>query len=139
MSHAPDRIQFSQDGTSRWAGMADLVLLAPGGGHEVRLYYAGEPPHGDSYHQAEIDGVPFPGLVWGGNFAFAPDGAHLACGWMPERYARRTVVIDLAARRYCVLPRYLADFAFRWPVLVGCGDAAGLEHRFSGSERWTLF
>jgi hypothetical protein len=139
MPGAPDRIEFPSDGASRWAGMADLVLLSPDGRHAVTLLYAGEPPHGDSYHRAEIDGVPFPGWIWGGNFAFAPDGAHVACGWMAARYERKTVVIDLGGRRYYVLPRYLVDFVFRWPMLVGCGGASGLDYRFEGGERWKPF
>lgn len=139
MQRAPERMTFPPDGTSRWAGMADLVLVSPGGGHEVTLVYEGEPPHGDSYHRAEIDGAPLPGWVWAGNVAFAPDGTHLACGWMAERVERRTIVIDMAGRRYCVLPRYLGDFAFRWPALIGCGSATGLEYRFEGGERWIVF
>lgn len=139
MQRAPERMTFPPDGTSRWAGMADLVLVSPGDRHEVTLLYVGEPPHGDSYHCAEIDGVPLPGWVWGGNFAFTPDGTHLACSWMAARFERRTIVIDLAGRCYCVLPRVFADFEFRGPDLIGCGSAAGLEHRFAGSERWKRF
>lgn len=103
------------------------------------LRYAGEPPHGDSYHHATVDGVPLPGFVWGARFAFSADSRHLACSWMAARFERRTIVIDLPARRYCVLPRALVDFAFRWPTLIGCGDAAGQDYAFDGCERWTPF
>jgi hypothetical protein len=133
------KITLPVDGASRWAGMANYVLTSPNGHYEVVLPYAGEPPHGDSYHELLIDGVKLPGLVWGCNFAFSADSRFLAASWMAERYERRTIVVDVQQRRYAVLPDYLLDFEFRWPVLVGVGATAPLSYAFDGREIWVAF
>ena len=58
------QIQFSDEQTSHWAGMDDFLLISPDGEHRIALCYAGEPPHGDSYHNVAIDDRPFPGFAW---------------------------------------------------------------------------
>lgn len=70
----PEIIRFAPDGQARWVGMGDFVLVSPDGTHRIDLAYIGEPPHGDSYHRATIDGVAFPGEVWGCLFAFSTSG-----------------------------------------------------------------
>ena len=134
-----ERIEFAADGVSRFAGMGDYTLTSPDGRHEVVLRYAGEPPHGDSFHEATIDGRKLPGLTWGSNFAFSADSGFLAASWMAERYERRTIVVDLRRRLFFVLPVYICDFAFHWPELKGAGADAGLDFRFEGAEAWTPF
>ncbi|MBB4638178.1 hypothetical protein [Longimicrobium terrae] len=127
------------NGDSVWAGMGDYTLIGPDGRHEVSLRYAGEPPHGDSCHELRADGVLLPGLAWGCNFAFTPDGRYFAASWIAERYERRTIIIDLDERRYLVLPIYIYDFRFVWPTLAGAGDHQQLRYDFHGRERWTPY
>ncbi len=136
---SPLRIQFTSDGSSRWAGMGDYVLVAPDQRHEVFLRYLGEPPHGDSFHEARIDGVKLPGLVWGCYFAFTENSRFFAASWMLRCYERRTIIVDIEQRRYYLLPEYLLDFSISWPVVLGLGFAGGLNYRFDGTEVWTLF
>jgi hypothetical protein len=119
--------------------MGDYLLLSPDHRHAVQLDYVGEPPHGDSYHDAYIDGTKLPGFVWGCTSAFTPDGNYWVASWMPRLFERRTVAVDLANRCYFVLPRYIADFAFRWPKLSGAGTSVGLDYTFDGSESWMRF
>ena len=132
-------IRLPADGTSRWAGMADYLLLSPDGGHRVLLKYAGEPPHGDSFHVVEIDGTRLPGFAWGCNFAFTRDSRFFAASWMAEPYERKTVVVDLKRRGYFVLSDYVADFTFHWPTLSGVGQSEGVSFAFDGSEVWSTF
>ncbi len=133
----PEIIRFARDGQARWAGMGDFVLVSPDGAHRVELTYVGEPPHGDSYHRATIDGAAFPGEVWGCLFAFSACSRHLVFSWMAKRYERRTVVVDLQDRRYCALPCYFYRFSVRWPTIVGEGEqSAGKDYTFSGTEEW---
>ena len=136
----PEIIRFGPDGRARWAGMGDFVLVSPDQAHRVELIYAGEPPHGDSYHRASIDGVAFPGEVWGGLFAFSACSRHLVFSWMSKRFERRTVVVDLQDRRYFVLPGYIDQFSVRWPAVVGEGKlSAGQEYTFDGGEHWLSY
>ncbi|MHA6820363.1 hypothetical protein [Ralstonia pseudosolanacearum] len=125
------------DGTSIFAGMADVALVMPNGHHSIHLRYEGEPPHGDSYHSIWIDGVRAPGYAWGCRFACTMDSRFLAMSWMGKLLERRTAVFDLAERRYFVLPFYMADFRFRWPRLESVA-APSEEHsyEFDGTEVW---
>ena len=133
-------LQFPADGSSVWAGMGDFQLVSPDGAHRLDLRYAGEPPHGDSYHSAAIDGRPFPGHVWGCQFAVTGDSHYLAFSWKPSGYERKTVVVDLLAQRYCVLPDYIYDYRFIWPVIH---DSAkhdkGVSYHFTGEETWFTY
>lgn len=134
-----ERIDFPADGESRWAGMANYLLASPNGQHQVALRYAGEPPHGDSYHEVEVDGARLPGFAWGCDFAFTPDSRYVAASWMAALYDRRTIVIDVEKRLFFVLPLYIRKFRFIWPVLQGVGGAQSLSFRFDGSEVWSAF
>ena len=134
---SPEIIQFAEDGRARWAGMGDFVLVSPDEAHRVKLIYAGEPPHGDSYHRAIVDGVAFPGEVWGGLFAFSACSRHLVFSWMSKRFERRTVVVDLQDRRYFVLPGYIDQFSVCWPSVVGEGKlSTGKGCTFGGTKHW---
>lgn len=119
--------------------MRDAVLLSPDGAGEVLLLYAGEPPHGDSYHEASIDGRKLPGHVWGGMFGFDSSGRYLACGWMPRPFERRTIVIDITRARLFALPTYMPHFTVAWPSLKGAIDSPERGYTFGGRERWRRF
>jgi len=141
---AQQLIRLPADGSPVWAGMGHCQLLSADGRHRIDLPYLGEPPHGDSYHRMEIDGVPFPGHVWGALFALTPDSRYLAFSWKPSQsvagasdFERRTAVVDLTLRRYFMLPAYIYKFRFVWPLLEGSTPGAGdIVYRFTGNEQW---
>jgi hypothetical protein len=129
-------VSLPADGSSAWAGHRSLLFPSPDGKHEVRATYAGEPPHGDSYHDVAVDGVAFPGHAWGGGFAWSPCSRWFVCGWMAARWERKTIVIDVESQRFFVLPRHLPDFRVHPPVIAPrSGD--GERYVFTGQERWT--
>jgi hypothetical protein len=131
------RVQFTEDGVAQWAGYADLSLVSPDGRRVVDLPYEGEPPHGDSYHSASVGGVALPGLFWGGMFAFSGSSRYFVGSWMPQKFGRHTIIIDLEANRYFVLPNYIFNFRVVWPAIVGVGELSqGAEFTFGGSEQW---
>ena len=111
------------------------MLVSSGQAHEAELFYAGKLRHGDSYHQATIDGVPFPVKAGAALFAFSVCSRHRGINWASERFERRTVVVDLQDRRYFVLPGYTYQFRVRRPSMVREGKlAADKEYTFSGTE-----
>ncbi|MEN4902950.1 hypothetical protein [Luteimonas sp. TWI1437] len=118
---AVPRLAFAPDGESQPMWLGDADLQSPDGRHVVMLRYAGEPPHGANFYEGQIDGVPVPGFFWAGALGFSADSRFFIGGWMPARYARKTIVVDMAARRCLVLPLYLRSFAFHWPLLQGVG------------------
>ena len=131
------RVTFTADTLCQWAGMGDYELVSPDGQHTVELAYEGEPPHGDSYHRAVIDGHAFPALVWGCMFTFSACSRYLVLGAMFKKWERLTLVIDLETRRYCALPAYIHETAVQWPSIVGVGSTSeGKRYTFSGGERW---
>ena len=133
-------VELPGDGDSIHVGMGDFELLTPNGEHRVQILYRGEPPHGDSYHEVFIDGVSLPGYAWGCNFACTRDCRYLAFSWMARRIERITAVVDMADRRYVLLPAYIYDFAFRWPRLEGVGKSSvGLSFEFAGNEHWVSY
>jgi hypothetical protein len=89
--------------------MGDFLLCTPDGRHEIELLYAGEPPHGDSYHTIKIDGDTFPGFAWGCIFSISDDSRYLAFSWMATYIDRKTIVVDLESYSYFVLPKYVCD------------------------------
>ena len=134
------RIEFTGSERHTWAGMGDFLLVSPDGKHQVELIYDGEPPHGDSYHRATIDGSAYPGHIWGCMFGFSSCSRYLAFSAMPEKFERRTSVVDLLASRYFLLPDYIYQFDFSWPILSGEGTKYdGLSFIFDGRERWIQF
>lgn len=142
------RLAFAADGQSQPMWWGDADLQSPDGRHVVALRYAGEPPHGASFYAGRIDGVPVPGFFWAGALGFSVDSRFFIGGWMPARYARKTLVVDIAARRYLVLPLYLRSFTFHWPVLQGVGaDTANayadiddtLTYTLRGDAPWTAY
>jgi hypothetical protein len=98
--HNLEEITLPTDGASGWAGMRSLKFRSPNGKHIIEAPYESEPPHGDSIHRAFVDGVAFLGLLWGCNFAWSPDSAYFVASWMAAYVERRTVVIDVAAKKY---------------------------------------
>ena len=136
----PFRIQFTEDGSAQWAGMADLVLLSPDSTKTLHMAYQGEPPFGDSFHTARFKGKDLPGYFWGCMFAFSCCSRYIVGSWMKQRYERATAVFDLESSRYFVLPDYLYDFRVSWPVVTGVGAGSdGFEFTFTGRERWTAY
>ncbi len=137
---APCTIQCTADGSSQPAGMDDFMLCSPDGVHRIEIIYAGEPPHGDSYHRVVIDGITFPGYAWGCNFAFSPSSNFAAFSWMAELFERRTVVVDVVGRKYFLLPEYIYNFRFPWPRIVGIGSLSShKEYSFTGAEQWVAY
>ena len=132
------RMIFPADGASLWAGMADYVLVTPDGRNEVELTYAGEPAHGDSYHSLCTSDRKLPGFVWGCTFACSPCSRYVAASWMAELYQRNTIGIDLTELAFVMLPAYVPDFSFVWPVLKGAGTV-DTQYVFDGKEIWTPF
>ncbi len=54
-------------------------------------------------------------------------------------YERRTVVVDMRAAKYAVLPEYIYDFVFQWPELNGIGGERDKSYSFDGSESWQQY
>lgn len=134
------RIQFTEHQLCHWAGLGDFQLVSPNGEHVLELTYRGEPAHGDSYHQASIDGRAYPGYVWGCMFTFSPCSRYLAFSAMPEKWARATHVVDLEAHCYAALPSYLHQVNILWPTVVGAGASSeGKRYTFSGTETWLAY
>lgn len=131
-----EEVRFDADGRARWAGMGDLQLISPDGKHHVEIRYAGEPPHGDSYHRVVVDGRVFPGFAWGCMFAFSSCSRYVAFSWMSRMFERHTVVADMSEAQYAVLPEYIYDFTFQWPKLLGEGRQSEESYTFNGSEAW---
>lgn len=132
-----ETVALPADGSSGWAGHGSYVFPSPDGRHAVTAAYAGEPPHGDSCHHLEADGAPLPGHAWGGNFAWSPCSRWFVCAWMAERWARQTIVVDVEARRYAVLPEYFHDFAVHPPVITEV--PSGRTYAFRGSKAWRAY
>jgi hypothetical protein len=130
------------DGRTGWAGMRSVRFPSPDGKHFVEAPYENEPPHGDSFHLAYIDGVRFPGFIWGCNFAWNPDSAYFVCSWMAAWIERRTVVIDVRSSRYFVLPEYFYDFLVNYPTISEVRTEGVPESHaqrtfvFQGDEAW---
>lgn len=132
--------QLANDGSAIWAGMGDYILVSPNGAHRVELIYESEPPHGDSYHRGVFDGHPFPGHLWGCMFAFSPCSRYFVFSWMSKLFERLTVVADLQAQRYFVMPAYLYDFDVCWPSIVGKGKlSSDKQFLFRGNEQWLSY
>lgn len=131
------RILFTPSELCQWAGMGDYELVSPDGNHTAHIAYEGEPPFGDSYHKAVIDGHAFPGHVWGGMFTFSACSRYLVLGAMFKKWERLTLVIDLQTRRYLALPVHIHEAEVDWPAIVGVGKTSeGKRYTFQGKERW---
>ena len=135
---AGSRFHVPADGGPVWAGMADLVLVLPSG-RELELPYLGEPPHGDSFHSLTIDGAPLPGYLWGSHFVSTADSRYLAGDWMAERFERKTIVIDISARRYLVLPKRVPGLRFDGWTLLGDGQRQIEGFEIEDSQGWMAF
>ncbi|WP_316682715.1 hypothetical protein [Ralstonia flaminis] len=135
-----ETLQLPADGASLWAGMSDIELVTPDYRHHIALHYCGEPPHGDSNHLIQIDGVRAPGYAWGCHFACTANSRFLAMSWMEKRIERKTAVFDLEERRYFVLPFYMGNFRFQWPRLEGVEPSPeGRYYEFNGAENWHAY
>ncbi len=134
------RIQFTKDELCHWAGMGDYQLVSPDGKYVATLRYEGEPPHGDSYHLALIDGRSYPGYVWGCMFAFSACSRYLAFSAMPKKFERRTAVLDLHKQRHFLLPSYIHQCTLEWPSIIGNGSISnGQRFTFQGHESWLAY
>jgi hypothetical protein len=144
--HCLEDVSLPTDGRSGWVGMRSFRLRSPDGKHLVEAFYEGEPPHGDSFHRAVVDGVRLPGFLWGGSFAWNPNSQFLIVSWMAAKFERRTLVIDVTVMAYFALPDYFSDFQASFPVVreVRTAGAASSQiaerlFTFTGNERWTSF
>src|SRR6185312_4510671 len=141
-------INFPSDGTSVHSGMGDFLFLSPDKAHRAEVIYEGEPPFGDSFHALSVDDVSFPGHVWGCNFAWSPCSRYLVCSWMPqspEKWIRRTIIIDIVNRRYFHLLDYFYDFIFDGVDLVEVvldrdrGVRSAHSYTLNGGEVWIAY
>lgn len=129
------RIEFTENERHKWVGMGDFLLVSPDGKYQVELIYDGEPPHGDSYHRATMDGKVYPCHIWGCMFGFS-----LAFSAMPKKFERRTAVVDFVMLRYFLLPEYIYQFDFSWPLLSGTGPKyEGMSYNFHCHGQWFQF
>jgi hypothetical protein len=96
--------RMAADGTGVWFGYDDFKIHSPDGKVVVLLSYAGEPPHGDSYHQILVNGTRVPGLAWAGTFAWSPCSRYFVVEWMKVKYERKIAVVDVYAERLFILP-----------------------------------
>lgn len=136
----PKIVQFTADGSSKWAGMGDYILISPNQMHRIEIIYESEPPHGDSYHRGTIDGKIFPGFIWGRMFAFSSCSRYAIFSWMSKPIARQTVVVDLSEKRYSLLPEYIYDFTVSWPVITAKDqEVSGRQFTFEGNEKWLIY
>lgn len=126
-----------KDGSCEWAGMNDYWIKTPDLKNVLEIKYVSEPPHGDSYHSAKINGRPLPGYVWGCLFSSSVDSRYIACSWMAQRIERKTLVIDCKEMRYFVLPAYIYTPTIKWP-LIGSSEKEPAEptYEFTGNEKW---
>ncbi len=131
-----EEINMPTDGSCRYVGYKNAILLSPDGRRRISIKYEGEPPHGDSYHSIQVDGIPLPGLAWGDCFAFTPCSRFLALSWMAKKYERNTVVIAFAEKQWTILPEYIGEFDFVWPTLDGRGSSNGQQYVFDETEQW---
>lgn len=58
---------------------------------------------------------------------------------MQAPYERRTIIIDLAGRRYTLLPGYIYEFAFSDHSLRGVGKDAGACFEERLNEPWISY
>jgi hypothetical protein len=134
------RIEFTEECLCQWAGMGNSRLVAPNSRHVVELTYEGEPPHGDSYHGAVVDGHVYPGYVWGCMFAFSSCSRYLAFSAMPTKFERRTAIVDMNEHRHFLLPVYIYQFSICWPSVIGEGALSeGKRYTFKGTEQWLAY
>ena len=137
-----ETVSLPTDGHTGCAGMRSVKFLSPDGNHVVEAPYESEPPHGDSFHLVYVDGVRFPGYLWGCNFAWNPDSGYFVGSWMAKWIDRRTVVIDVRSKRYFVLSEYFYDFVVNYPTISEVrteGIPDSLAQRmfvFKGDEQW---
>lgn len=135
-----EQITLPSDGSCCWAGMGDYQISTPNQENILEISYLGEPPHGDSYHTAKINGLPFPGYVWGCLFASTENSRYIFCSWMSKLLERKTIAIDCVEHKYFVLPDYIHAFNVKWPKIMGCdGERANMFYEFTGKEQWLSF
>lgn len=130
------RIQFTNACLSHWAGMGDYLLLPPDQSYALTLRYAGEAPRGDSYHVAEIGEQRLPGYAWGCEFFMSVCSSYLAFSWMPELFARRTMVLNVRSNRYFVLPQYIYSPRIEWPLILDNSRPPQKPFASVGTEIW---
>jgi hypothetical protein len=137
-----DKITFDTTGRSLvWWGYADYYFDTPNGGPRVLLSYAGEPPHGDSYHKLTIGAKTIRGFVWSSEIQWSQCRNYFTCDWLEgmggyvgangfvlTQVLRATIVVSpsLAQYRIVLKPSYAelkkllqdsGDRAF-WDVLL---------------------
>lgn len=133
----PEKIVLPNNGEPVYAGMGDYELITPDGKNKINLPYSHEPPFGDSLHNMSVNGIKFPGHVWGCGFAVSYDSNFFVFSWKSIASGRETVVLDIENMRYFRLPQYIYRFRVNWPEVVGFGDLdSGKKYSFSGNEEW---
>lgn len=129
-------VRFQNDGASRWLGMRDFRIISPDGKHELIMRYAGEPPHGDSYHELTADDRKVPGWFWGDYVAFG-QSRYFIGSWMGQKFERKTAIVDLELREFCELPVYLpGKMSVHWPVIASTFEGQAATYVVTGQEQW---
>lgn len=111
-------IEVFEDNKSFWYGMDDYLINLKKSNHSIELTYAGEPPHGDSYHQMKIDGLSVMGFFWGCNFLFPSEQNYAVCPWMSKLFERKTIIIDLTNMKYHIFKDYWDNYKYENGILV---------------------
>ncbi|TDQ08799.1 hypothetical protein [Pedobacter metabolipauper] len=106
------------DDQSHWMGMDDYEIILTESGHAIELKYLGEPPHGDSYHSLNVDGLQLEGFFWGCNFIFPDQQKYMVCSWMEKLYERKTIVVNLSAKSTYLMSDYWYDYKVNGDVLI---------------------
>jgi hypothetical protein len=132
-------IRFQDDGASRWLGTQDFHVISPDGNHKLTMRYAGEPPHGDSYHELTADERTVPGWFWGNDVAFGKSRYFIG-SWMAAKFERKTAIVDLELQEICEIPTYLpGKLAVRWPVITSTFQGQTTTYVVTGREEWRAF
>ena len=101
---------LNENDNSIWLGMSDYRLILKQSNHEILMKYIGEPPHGDSYHQIELNGKLLKGYYWGCMFLFPSMQRYMVASWMEKLFERKTIIVDFKLKLYTVLDKYWYDF-----------------------------
>jgi len=111
------KIDFDLDGrrATSW-GRDDHYCTSALINSPICLFYAGEPPHGDSYHELIIDSKTIRGFIWSGYLLWSPCGRYFTCDWLEgmggyrdgaawcfTQTLRGTIVVEPKHLRYRVL------------------------------------
>ncbi|MCK6540099.1 MAG: hypothetical protein L6Q26_08570 [Anaerolineales bacterium] len=131
--------------------MQSIVSTSPDGSRKAVLEYADEIRFGPAYYHLKVDNISFGGRVFGDSFLWSPDSRFFAVQeWETTGETlgpkTRLLLIDLEARRECVLSRvdggFIVPKQFEGGKLIytkryhGKGIENEFEIEFPSLNRW---